>query len=103
MSSKELKYVNGHFYEVKSKKRIALKDGIEITLTSDDANFIAVKPAGHKPKKILDAKEKKLQVETDKKVKESKKVFSAGKVLYFHILKTDAWFKAELLEDLYIF
>lgn len=103
MISKELKYVNGHFYELKSKKRIALKDGIEITFTTDDKNFIPAKPAGNKPKEVLEEKEKKEQVGTDEKVKDSKKVFSKGKILYFHIPKKDAWFKAELLEDLYIF
>ncbi|MBA3680494.1 MAG: hypothetical protein H0W73_04925 [Bacteroidetes bacterium] len=103
MISKDLIFINGHFYEVKSKKRITLKEDIKITFSTQEENYIPTKPAGHKPKKILDANAKKLEVESDKKVKHFKKVFSAGKVLYFHIPKKDAWFKAELSEDLYMF
>ncbi|HWY12418.1 MAG TPA: hypothetical protein VN026_13880 [Bacteroidia bacterium] len=103
MVSKELKYINGHFYDDKTKNRIELKDNIKITVATDEKNFILLEPAGNKPKQILDAKAKKQEVESDKKVKHYKKVFGAGKALYFHIPKEDVWFKAELLEDLYIF
>src|SRR5688572_21795309 len=103
MASKKLKFINGHFYDTESGKRISLKDNIEVSISSDDKNFIPAKPAGNVPKKILNEEQKKLQVGSDKKVKDFKKVFSAGKILYFHFPKKDAWFKAEILEDLYLF
>lgn len=103
MITKKLSYCNGHFYDVETGKRIALKENIEISLTTDDKNFITTKPAGHIPKFILDSTDKKNEVSNDKKVKEFRKVFDAGKYLYVCIPKNDTWFKVELLEDLYIF
>lgn len=87
MVSKNLTYINGHFYDKESGKRIALKEGIDISITADDKNFIPAKPAGNKPKHILISADKLIEIEEDKKVKQFKKVFDAGKVLYFHIPK----------------
>jgi uncharacterized pyridoxamine 5'-phosphate oxidase family protein len=103
MISKNLKYINGHFYDKDTGKRIALKDNIEVSIASDDKNFVPTKPAGNKPEYILNPDEKLIEVSSDPKVKQSKKVFDAGKILYFCIPKKNAWFKAELLEDLYLF
>jgi uncharacterized pyridoxamine 5'-phosphate oxidase family protein len=103
MISKTLKYTNGHFYDRETGKRIALRDDIEVNIASDDTNFVSAKPAGNKPNYILNAEEKLNEVASDPKVRLFKKVFDAGKVLYFCILKKDAWFKVELLEDLYLF
>jgi hypothetical protein len=103
MVSKELIYINGHFYDSEGNKRIVLKDNIRVTFTTDADNFLSAKPAGHKPEHILDTEAKKQEVESDKKVNRYKRVFEVGKVLYFHIPKEDAWFQVKLLEDLYMF
>lgn len=103
MITKKLTYCNGHFYDDETQKRVDLKENIQVTVISETDNFIPVKPAGNKPKHIFDSEKKYAKIKSDKKVKHCRKAFDAGQILFFYIPIRDAWFQAELLEDLYFY
>lgn len=103
MKSRNIIYKYGHFYDLEQNKRIVINDGAEICVVGSSDAFSDVKPVGHKVDRPLKSSELKERIEQDKKIIDSKKLFDAGKELYFSIsVKGHHRFKAVMLEDLYI-
>jgi hypothetical protein len=108
MESKNLIYVNGHFYEKQSGLRLELREGSEICVVATDNGFIKAKPAGTWPLDVMGSEEKEFELKNDTEIASYKKILNKGSFLYFYISRTKPekikhWFKIELLEDLYMY
>jgi hypothetical protein len=106
MESKNLIYINGHFYEKQSGLRLELREGAEICIVATDKDFIKADPAGTWPLEVMSNEEKEFELENDAEIVAYKKILNKGSFLYFHIPRTKKLkhgFKIELLEDLYMF
>lgn len=103
MESKNIIYINGHFYE-QDGKRVELQEGAKIRIEVGNNDFIEAQPAGRWPIMIKDCEEKATEVTRDVLVAISKKILDEGSFLYFNIPRGNKKyeFKVELLEDLYM-
>lgn len=107
MESKNLIYINGHFYEKQSGVRLELREGAEICVVATDNGFKEADPAGTWPLDVMSSEEKELELKKDIEIT-YKKILSKGSFLYFYISRTNPKkikheFKVELLEDLYMY
>lgn len=111
MESRDLTFVNGHFYDKKTGKRLKIKNDTDISIATSEGNLLDGDQIGELPEKILAAPEKEFSVKSDPDVKLYKKVFDNGKKLYFYIKRSIPdtkrkllhEFEVELLEDLYFY
>jgi hypothetical protein len=108
VESKNLVYINGHFYEKKTGVRLELQEGAEICVVATDNGFINASPAGSWPLDIITSEEKEFELKNDTEIIAYKKVLNKGSFLYFYISRTSPKkvrheFKIELLEDLYMY
>lgn len=108
MESKNLIYINGHFYEKQSGLRLELEEGAEICVIATDNGFIKANPAGTWPLEVINSEEKEFELKSDAEIVSYKKIFDKGSFLYFYISRTKPGkvkhgFKVELLEDLYMY
>ncbi len=88
MDSKNLLYLNGHFYDKETKVRLALKDGGEFRIIADSSNFIPVTSAGNNDLEILDNKKKEQKIVSERGlVKHRKNIQPGGFPLFFNIPK----------------
>lgn len=107
MESKNLVFKNGHFYDRATRKRVVLRNGAEICVVANAADFVNPAPVGNPVQQPLGS-ERKLDfvlVESNK----FQKIYDAGTLLYFTIqrqvegLKVMHKFEVKLLEDLYFY
>lgn len=109
MITKILTFKNGHFYDMTTKERLEIKEGIEFSITcAENDDFYKARPAGTFPlESHIDVLE---QIQNDSSITKYKKIFSAGKTLYFAItrMEDDLFpivheFEVDLKQDLYFY
>jgi hypothetical protein len=109
MESKNLIFKNGHFYDSRTKERIGLADGADICIVALSGCFTSVSPVGTYPLKILNQRQKELEIYNESDLARCKKIYDMGAFLYFSISRSTNKktvtheFKVELLEDLYLY
>lgn len=109
MESRNLIFRGGHFYDVETKQRVALREGAEVCLVSDSVTFLPTVPAGEWPLAVKSEQQKKETIQSDTEIADFRRIYSAGQVLYFNINRLAGGkrqfheFAIELLEDLYLY
>ncbi|MFK8010070.1 MAG: hypothetical protein AB8H03_27190 [Saprospiraceae bacterium] len=114
MQNLNIIYKHGHFYDVKTEKRIHFKDGANFSLQGEDRHFETSDPLNQQFTKseILDSNQKLKSVISSKKVKRLALLFKAGAEFKFRLglskRKTEDesmnyWFLVKTLEDLYLY
>ncbi len=107
MHSKNLIYKNGHFYE--NGMRIEIKEGAKVCIVANESDFEELPSDLFYLPKIKSSKELIEEINSDFDIFESKNIINKGTKLYFSISRVELKkrvihkFKAELLEDLYLF
>ena len=103
-------FKNGNLYDKITRKRIHLKDGVEIVIVGNKKNFLEKDPLNIDID-ILEEQEKKTQLLKIQGLLEYKKILEKGNKLFFNIKltrkdikkKIKSQFEVELLEDLYVY
>lgn len=109
MVTRILVYKNGHFYDRTTGDRLEIKDGIEFSITcKEEGDFFIAPPAGNPTLKPLSSVGVLREIESDREIAKHKKLFDAGKHLFFSISRIvddnvfSHIFEVELVEDLYL-
>lgn len=105
MNSTNLLYLNGHFYNKATGKRMIFNEGAEFLVVCEKDYFAEAGPAGRYFDKTLSSEELLAKITKSSDKREFHKILDKGCILFFEIGfdKENYLFKAELMEDLYAY